>query len=152
MDEHELITGDNIITNQMGGSGGAGSMSKYNDYTVNESNQIVFEILNQGISDIIFKIKRKLGTDIANTNINAHQIMIMLNKLQAMIDQKTQENSTNADQGNRISVTREDDDNRLFTLTRGEKYINEYAYDDNLKIYAKYTWFWHKTQSFFIIF
>ena len=138
MDEHELITGDNIITNQMGGSGGAGSMSNYNDYTVNESNQIVFEILNQGISDIIFKIKRKLGTDIANTNMNAQQIMIMLNKLQAMIDQNTQENSTNADQGNRISVTREDDDNRLFTLTRGEKYINEYAYDDNLKIYAKY--------------
>jgi hypothetical protein len=95
MDEHKLITGNNIITKQMGGAAFAPEPS----YVIEKKHEEdILEIFSHEINNAILNIKQKLGTNIADTNQNADAIMKMLNTLQQMIDYKTQENGINPDQ------------------------------------------------------
>jgi len=120
---------DKLITENLGDSNDVPAPS----YVINKNHdEGILEIFNNEINEAIIKIKKKLGTNIGDTNQNADFIMQKLNDLQQIIDNNTQENSTNTNQDYRITVTK--DDNRLFTPKIGTKYINDYDHTyDTLK-------------------
>jgi hypothetical protein len=131
MDEHELIASNNIITNQMGGS--LDSTNNYYSHNT-DSNEIVLAIINTEINNMILNIKKKLGNNYNGTNQNVVAIMEMLNELQNNIDNKII-NTDNSDI--KIKILKKGDgegdgdgDGDLYKTEIGNKYINEYKYDN----------------------
>lgn len=127
MDEHKLITGDNIITKQMGGAAVAPEPS----YVINEKHEKdILEIFSDEINNAIINIKQKLGTTIANTNKNAEAIMQKLNDLKDTINSPVKtlkEDNLREDNETRVKLKDNEIDNTLLDIEVGNQYVKDFT-------------------------
>ena len=122
MDEHKLITGDNIITKQMGGAAVAPEPS----YVIERKHEEdILEIFSDEINNAIINIKQKLGTNIADTNQNAEAIMQKLNELKdeinSPVDTLKQDNET------RVKLKDNELNNTLLDIEIGNEYVKDFT-------------------------
>ena len=113
LEDLELITDKDIIM-KGGAAGPPPAPPAVGDFNTDHPLEAsLLQIVERGVDDIVIQIKKKLGSNIVNTNIYAKKIVEILDTLSTSI-------TTNLDTANGVGKASPDDENILITKIDGK--------------------------------